>query len=117
MMNFCKAIDMHLLCRLDDIPEGQAKGCEIGDFKCFIVHKEGAIYAYQNRCPHLSVEMEWMPDQFLDSEGCLIQCSMHGALFKIEDGQCISGPCIGDQLTRLECVVKDEHIYLNSIPD
>jgi nitrite reductase/ring-hydroxylating ferredoxin subunit len=42
-----------------------------------------------------------MPGKFLDLDGALLQCSAHGALFKIESGECIGGPCVGDHLTSI----------------
>ena len=42
--------------------------------------------------------LEWLPDQFLDSSAQYIQCSVHGAMFRIEDGWCVRGPCAGDAL-------------------
>jgi nitrite reductase/ring-hydroxylating ferredoxin subunit len=83
---------MTRLCHVNDIDEGASKGFEIGDKKLFAVKKDAVIYVYENRCPHLGIELEWLENQFLDSEGALIQCSTHGALFLIEDGNCISGP-------------------------
>lgn len=107
---------MPILCQTSDIPEGAAKGFDIDGFKCFAVHKDGAFYLYQNRCPHLGVELEWMPDTFLDTEGELIQCSVHGALFNIDDGFCIGGPCAGDQLKALPFRIADGNLILDAIP-
>ncbi|MEE8263379.1 MAG: Rieske (2Fe-2S) protein, partial [Gammaproteobacteria bacterium] len=42
----------------------------------------------------------WVPDQFLDETGNLLQCATHGALFRIEDGFCVAGPCTGASLTQ-----------------
>lgn len=58
--------------------------------------------AYLNVCPHLGIELNWMPGRFMDSDNLFIQCSTHGALFKPGDGECIAGPCQGDALTQLE---------------
>jgi len=41
----------------------------------------------------------WQPDRFLDDSASLIQCATHGALFLIENGECIAGPCAGQSLT------------------
>lgn len=57
---------------------------------------------YLNICPHLGVELNWMPGRFMDSDNLFIQCSTHGALFKPADGECIAGPCQGDALTELD---------------
>ncbi len=103
---------MHLICAVDDIEEGQSKGFELGDRSIFVVKKDGALYAYHNRCPHLGVELEWQEDRFLDPDGALIQCSTHGALFLIEDGQCISGPCSGDQLESVKIEIRGDSLYV-----
>lgn len=70
------------------------------------------VYAYVNSCPHIGVTLNWLPEQFLDSEGELIQCSTHGALFLIETGECISGPCNGQALTSLQVDERNNSIYL-----
>ena len=45
--------------------------------------------------------LDWVPDQFLAPEKDMIQCATHGALFRIEDGHCLAGPCTGENLTPL----------------
>ncbi len=80
---------MITLCHIDDIEEGCSKGFEVLNKYLFAVKKDGRTYLYYNYCPHLGTPLEWQEDQFLDSDGALIQCSTHGALFLIENGQCI----------------------------
>jgi nitrite reductase/ring-hydroxylating ferredoxin subunit len=103
---------MKRLCHSDDIEEGCSKGFELGEKKLFAVKKDAVIFVYENRCPHLGIELEWLEDQFLDQEGALIQCSTHGALFTIEEGDCISGPCAGQQLRRLEVKLEAGEVFL-----
>ena len=105
---------MTRLCHVNDIDEGASKGFEIGDKKLFAVKKDAVIYVYENRCPHLGIELEWLENQFLDSEGALIQCSTHGALFLIEDGNCISGPCAGQQLNPIDTLIQADEVFLAS---
>lgn len=31
----------------------------------------------------------------------MIQCATHGALFEIETGHCIAGPCLGQNLQKI----------------
>ena len=89
---------MTVLCHTDEIDDECSKGFEVGDDTVFAVKKDSQIYVYRNRCPHLGVELNWQEDKFLDMDGMLIQCSTHGALFLIEDGECVSGPCQGERL-------------------
>lgn len=86
------------LCHVDDIAEDSAKGFELGNDSVFAVKRDGQIHVYRNSCPHRGVELNWLEDQFLDSDGALIQCATHGALFTIETGECVFGPCRGQYL-------------------
>jgi nitrite reductase/ring-hydroxylating ferredoxin subunit len=100
------------LCHRDDIAEPGAKGFELErdnrEFLMFLVKKDGQVFGYENRCPHAGVNLEWRPDDFLDMDGALIQCSVHGALFLIESGECVGGPCNGQGLTPVPIRVDDQ---------
>lgn len=97
--------EIHQLCSLDSIPENETRGFTVetasGSRQILIIHHGGKIYGYLNRCPHTGATLDWMPDQFLDITGKLIQCATHGALFRIKDGFCIHGPCINQSLQRV----------------
>lgn len=68
----------------------------------FAFLQNGQPQAYVNQCPHLGVELNWMPGRFMDSDNLFIQCSTHGALFKPGTGECIAGPCQGEHLMPLD---------------
>lgn len=89
------------LCDLTDIDEGQSRGFALGALAVLVVRREGHVYVYENRCPHRGIGLEWTPDRFLDESGSLIQCATHGALFLIESGECVAGPCAGQFLRPL----------------
>jgi nitrite reductase/ring-hydroxylating ferredoxin subunit len=93
---------MKFLCAGSDLAEGGSRGFVIEGKKLFAVRRGGQVYAYFNRCPHRGVGLEWQPDQFLDPSNSLIQCATHGALFLIENGECVAGPCAGQSLTAIE---------------
>ena len=103
---------MTVLCHIDDIPEQQSKGFKLGNDNLFAVKKAGQVYLYRNSCPHLGVELNWQEDKFLDMDGMLIQCSTHGALFLIEDGECVAGPCQGQQLQKVDFEIIDGQLTL-----
>ena len=65
------------------------------------VRRNDKLFVYKNSCPHIGVSLDWMPNQFLNEVRTRIVCATHGALFDIENGVCLSGPCLGDQLTRV----------------
>jgi len=93
------------------IPDGGAMGFTIetasGPRHIFIIRQGETFHAYENRCPHTGVSLDWQPNQFLDLSNTLIQCSNHGALFRIEDGLCIYGPCVNRYLTSISSRIED----------
>lgn len=65
----------------------------------FVVRRDGKVFAYENTCPHLGVPLNWKPDSFLTNDQTALQCSLHRAVFRIEDGYCLEGPCASRSLT------------------
>jgi nitrite reductase/ring-hydroxylating ferredoxin subunit len=78
----------------------------------FAVRQDNSIFAYWNLCPHRNSPLNWIPNQFLDTENQLIQCALHGALFEIDSGLCIAGPCSGDSLQPVELRCEDHFYYV-----
>lgn len=104
------------LCALTEMAANPAKGFAIktgaGDQHIFIVQHNDRLYGYSNRCPYTGINLDRMPDQFLDDTGKLIVCATHGAQFCIEDGYCIQGPCSGKSLTPVAISINDSHVFL-----
>ena len=98
---------------VNDIPENGSKGFECNGEKYFAVKKQNKIYAYKNACPHIGIALEWVNDQFLDTSHTMIQCANHGALFVIESGDCVAGPCTGRKLIAVKFTLVDGIIHLN----
>ena len=98
---------------LKSLQQFKSKGFELNDKKIFAVFKDGQYFVYENQCPHLGIDLEFMPDQFLDADNALIICSTHGALFEIQTGQCVSGPCQGDHLELIESKVDQEFLWVS----
>ncbi|MFO2465507.1 Rieske 2Fe-2S domain-containing protein [Pseudomonas sp. 15FMM2] len=92
---------MKFLCPSQALVEAGSRGFDIDGRKLFAVRRGGIAYFYINRCPHRGIPLEWQPDRFLDQSASLIQCATHGALFLVESGECVAGPCAGQNLTAL----------------
>ena len=107
-----KALDDKALCHLDDILEGTSLAFERDDQAYVAIKKRGQVYLYRNRCPHIGIRLEWQQHQFLDTDKMLIQCANHGALFRIDNGLCVAGPCTGDRLEIVEFRINEKNIYL-----
>jgi len=104
---------------LADLEDPGAKGCRVDGFSgvpLFVVRKDGEVHAYRNRCPHTGAPLEWMPDQFLDLDKSFIECALHGALFRTDNGYCLRGPCAGQSLSSLEVRHVGERIEVDIAP-
>ena len=101
----------NILCHIDEIEDPGSKGFEVSIGRktrsIFVVHKDGEFHAYINECPHTGASLEWQEDQFLDMDKALIQCATHDALFTIDAGLCIAGPCNGDSLQAIDISIED----------
>jgi nitrite reductase/ring-hydroxylating ferredoxin subunit len=106
------------LCRLDEIADPGSRGFSVvirGHAESiFLIRKGEAVFGYRNRCPHAGSPLDWMPDQFLNLDKDYIQCATHAALFRIEDGRCVAGPCRGDVLNALPLAVDKGEIFLDA---
>lgn len=58
---------------------------------------DGGARAYRNVCPHVPIPLDRGGEPLLTEEGFLA-CRNHGALFAVEDGFCVAGPCAGESL-------------------
>lgn len=98
------------LCRLDDIADPGARGFPgpPGSFVgSFAVRRGARVFVYLNSCPHIGLPLEPVPDRFLDGRRERIVCSAHGARFRVEDGVCVAGPCLGEALEAVAARVED----------
>lgn len=99
------------LCRLDELSDPGSRGFGVrtaaGPQDIFVVRRGDTVFAYRNHCPHTGSPLDWQPDQFLNLERTLIQCATHLALFRIEDGLCLAGPCAGQALAPVEVVLEN----------
>lgn len=91
-----------VLCRLDEIPDPGSRGFHFraGDklFLGFVVRRGEALVGYVDSCPHTGQPLGGPTGRHVTRESDLILCTGHGALFRIEDGVCTSGPCGGRRL-------------------
>ena len=106
----------HGLCRLDELADGRSQGfdpLDEGRDTMFVVRRRDVVVGYRNACPHYDfARMAWRKDEFLNAAATMIRCSAHGALFRIDDGLCEEGPCIGERLTPVPLAVRDGEIWI-----
>jgi len=78
----------------------------------FLIRYDGSVYAYVNRCGHVSVELDWVEGEFFDLTGLYLICSTHGATYRPETGRCVRGPCNGRSLAPLSVEEAGGKVYL-----
>ena len=91
-----------VICALHELDDPGARGFTMGrgnwPLRGFVVRRGAELRAYLNHCPHAGHALNLRPHVFLAPDAPLIQCSSHGALFEMETGLCLAGPCPGTRL-------------------
>lgn len=108
------------LCTLPDIADGQAKGFCLGEgvdrFDVLVARRGHDVFAYVNSCPHRGTPLDWRPDHFMSPDGTLLQCATHGARFRVDNGFCVYGPCVGSRLTQLPARIENGDVIVDRPP-
>lgn len=101
---------------LDAIEDPGCREFQIGEgdwrFRGFVVRQGNDVYAYRNYCMHVGHPLNWAADSFLTKDRRNIICSSHGAIYEIEGGLGIAGPCSGKRLNALPTEVRDGVIFV-----
>ncbi|MBB4953636.1 nitrite reductase/ring-hydroxylating ferredoxin subunit [Agrobacterium vitis] len=100
------------LCHVSDIAEGEAKGflpSPSARRKIIVLKRNGRLHGWLDSCPHFAggTPMAWKSNAYLNGDGTHLACHSHGALFEMETGECVLGPCLGQSLTRVNLQVTD----------
>ncbi len=105
-----------VLCQLGDVALPGSKGVVLDNGgrrrALFVVRDASGVRAYDNVCPHTGGPLDWAQDRFLTLDKTLIQCATHGALFRIDDGLCVWGPCRGARLAPVKVAVAGGAVVL-----
>ncbi|MGO8918700.1 MAG: Rieske (2Fe-2S) protein [Stellaceae bacterium] len=114
----------YAICNEKDIANGRCKGFTLlrvdadgteRAWNILVVRWAKAIYGYINSCPHQGVNLDWERNQFLDANRTRLICGKHGALFDIETGNCVDGPCRGARLEPIRLSIVDGDICVSGV--
>jgi nitrite reductase/ring-hydroxylating ferredoxin subunit len=98
-----ESVNASLILR-SELPEGRPVAIDVvieGETESIIVHRVGnRVDAWLNVCPHQGRRLDYVPGKFLIDRGNLV-CAAHGASFRLPEGRCIGGPCVGSHLRRV----------------
>ena len=99
---------------LSAIPDGGARNYVLqmraGRFHGFVVRRGDTAWGYVDRCPHMGLPLAQKLDGYMTPRGDLIACSWHAALFAVETGECVGGPCPGTRLTPWPVAIVDGEV-------
>lgn len=105
---------------LDAIPDRTARSYVLqlraGRFHGFVVRRGDMVHGYVDRCPHMGLPLAQTLDAYLTPDTGLIACSWHSALFDIDSGTCVGGPCVGQRLTPWPVELRDGMIVTGGLP-
>ena len=105
-----------VICALHELDDPGARGFTMGrgnwPLRGFVVRRGAELRAYLNRCPHAGHALNLRPHVFLAPGAPLIQCSSHGALFEMENGLCLAGPCPGARLRPIALTINQGYVLV-----
>ncbi|WP_426390761.1 Rieske (2Fe-2S) protein [Variovorax sp. R-27] len=106
------------LCRLDELPDGAARGfgsAGVSRRAMFVVRHGDRVRGWLDSCPHVDgAPLAWRKDAYLNADGNSIVCYGHGAVFDIETGVCTQGPCVGQALTPVALECDEQALWITS---
>jgi nitrite reductase/ring-hydroxylating ferredoxin subunit len=105
------------VCELSALDDPGARGFVLSatpteTIEIIVVRVGRQVHAYEDSCPHTGVSLAWMPNRYLDADHRYLQCATHGALFTLDGGDCVRGPCLGQGLRRLGTEIRDGGVYI-----
>ena len=96
------------VCREEELRDGVVRATRLGldddgiPIVALLLRDEsGTIVAYRNLCRHLPVPLDGGTGELLSDDGAHLICGTHGAMYRLHDGYCVDGPCVGLALQKL----------------
>ncbi len=105
----------HPLANIKQLSSAKTLVVPHNDFRggIILIKYEEEVKAYENNCPHQDVPLNEAYKVDVNPFDKTMKCSVHDAYFQVEDGYCIDGPCMGDELAPIPIRVdKDGNIFL-----
>jgi nitrite reductase/ring-hydroxylating ferredoxin subunit len=85
--------------RTGELAHGMSKKfrlrCQGRTVEGMLLSYEGNLFAYVNRCRHISLSLDWADNEFFSEDKRYVICANHGAVYEPTTGECVWGPCYG----------------------
>lgn len=72
----------------------------------------GRLKVFANVCRHQAVPLDLGVDSPMSDDGLYLVCNSHGAMYRPDDGYCITGPCRGERLFAMQAREEGDAIVL-----
>ncbi len=109
-----KSVSRTLISR-EDLPNRQiiVVNADIdGENEAILLYRDNEnVQAWLNVCPHAGRRLDYAPGKFLMQDGDLV-CAAHGATFRLDNGECVAGPCRGASLKSVAVEWVDDQLSL-----
>ena len=101
----------------EDLSPGQSVAVMVEGKEVALFNVDGSYYAVGGRCPHRSGplakgKLEKVPGLQPGTEILAIRCPLHGWLFELETGRCLTRPGAGVPSYPAEC--REEGVFLGA---
>ncbi len=107
-----------IICATNALSEGTSLKFRIRDeagfHEAFLIRHAGRYHAYRNVCAHMALTLDLDDNDFFTVDNQALICKTHGAIYRPDDGYCISGPCIGESLQTVAVEERPDGIALVS---
>ncbi|MDX1565356.1 MAG: Rieske 2Fe-2S domain-containing protein [Phycisphaeraceae bacterium] len=91
---------------IDAMKEGESRKISYKrdgvEMEGFVIRFRGRLHAWENRCRHLPLPLDYGDGRFFSPDGMHLVCATHGAVYEPDTGLCIQGPCAGLGLKPLQ---------------
>lgn len=104
---------MSLLGNIETLADNSTSSIEFEGRNLLLVQRSGELFIYDNRCPHTSETLDPMGGSVASTDGLLLTCQRHAAEFISATGECVGGPCLGEQLAAVPFTLSGGDIYLD----
>lgn len=107
------------LARAEDISAAKTTVAQVPgqDTSVILIRDGDTIKAFVNNCPHQHVPLNEAYKVDVNPFAKTIKCSVHDAWFKVEDGECVEGPCLGDHLKPFPIRIDADGNIFADLPD
>ncbi|HEV8541507.1 MAG TPA: Rieske 2Fe-2S domain-containing protein [Verrucomicrobiae bacterium] len=78
----------------------------------FLALIESEIVCYENVCRHLPLPLDYGDGRFFTEDEKHFVCQTHGAMYDLQNGLCVAGPCVGASLKKIHVEVRGDEIWI-----